>query len=88
MNDMEKLSKGSPYIPRKVTEREIFETIYLPRWYASMDMAEKRLFDKVGADHNTADLLSATAQLWIQFNKDIGYIKSKQKELQDKLDKR
>ena len=82
---------GSGEIPRVITDREIFDTHFLTKWKECIGMALHEL-DEIcigikGLTYTMADVLSATAQLFIAWNQNEGRIENLKKQLQDKLDK-
>ena len=77
--------------PRIVTEKEIFDNLFLTKWKACMDMAQKELCEReitLKKDFKIQDLLAATAQLYIQWNIQDGYIKREKISKQAEIDKR
>ena len=78
-------------ISRIITEREVFDTKFLIKWNTCLKLA----YDKVkeiaiakSLDFSMADILSATAQLFICWNQNNGYILSEQKRMQEEVDKK
>jgi len=79
----------------KITSRQIFNTYFLTRWEACLSMALERLKQlqqEEKIDFTMADLLSATAHLFICWNQNSLFIENKklteQKKLDDKMKKK
>lgn len=78
--------------PRVITSREVFDSEFVAKWKICLGLAITEL-GEIGISHKDldytmADVLSATAQLFICWNQNNGYIESLKKQKQEAWDKK
>jgi hypothetical protein len=72
---------------RQITEREIFEDVYLAQWHSCFEMASKELADS-GVAYSMTDILSLTATLHITWCQQQNRIVMEKDKRQEALNKR
>lgn len=76
---------------RIITEREVFDALFLTTWRTCMDIAVKELIERTASlnkEFTIADMLSATAQLSITWNQNLGRIENEKIKRQAIIDKK